>query len=131
MNETGAFFAGRGRVAGQQSGLSEDAVDAGGATGNDVLVEHHEGHATIAIERMLACEGANAFLLVGQEPVIARDPSVMFVDLAKTLDPIVVLAGADADPGQKVRRGDIALVGPGADEIDDLVAGVVGDPAAL
>jgi hypothetical protein len=95
------------------------------------LVEHHEGHAAIPFERMLASEGANAFLLVGQEPVIARDPGIVLVDLAKTLDPVVILAGADADPGQKVRRGDVALVGPGTDEIDDLVAGVMGDPAAF
>jgi hypothetical protein len=80
---------------------------------------------------MLAGEVANAFLLVRQEPVIARNPGVVLVDLAETLDPIVILAGADADPGQKVRRGDVALVGPGSDEIDDLVAGVMGDPAAL
>jgi hypothetical protein len=129
--EARAFFGGRGRDAGQQVGLFEDAIDAGGATGHDVLVEHHEGHAAIAFERMLASEVANAFLLVGDKPVIAWDPGVVLVDLAETLDPIVVLAGADADPGQKVRRGDVALVGPGADEIDDLVAGVVGDPAAL
>jgi hypothetical protein len=95
------------------------------------LVEHHEGHVAIAFERMLASEVANAILLVGQEPVIARNPGVVFIDLAETLDPVVVLAGADADPGQKVRRGNVALVGPGADEIDDLVAGVMGDPAAV
>jgi hypothetical protein len=95
------------------------------------LIEHHEGQVAIAIERMLTGEVANTFLLVGQEPVIARDPGIVLVDLAETLDPIVVLAAADADPGQKARRGDVALVGPGADEIDDLVAGVVGDPTAF
>jgi hypothetical protein len=80
---------------------------------------------------MRAGEGADASLLVAGEPVIARNPGVVLVDFAETPDPIVILAGADADPGQKVRRRDVALVGPGADEIDDLVAGVVGDPAAL
>ncbi|HEV3446179.1 MAG TPA: hypothetical protein VG099_16170 [Gemmataceae bacterium] len=95
------------------------------------MVEHHEGQVAIAIERMLAREVAKAFLLVGQKPVIARNPGVVLVDLAEAPDPIVVLAGADADPGQKVRRGNVALVAPGADEIDDLVAGIVGDPAAF
>jgi hypothetical protein len=95
------------------------------------LVKHHEGQAAIAFERMPPGEGADAFLLIAGEPVIARDPGVVFVDLAEALDPSVVLAGADADPGQKVRPGDLALVGPGADEIDDLVAGVVSYPAAL
>jgi hypothetical protein len=95
------------------------------------MVEHHEGHAAIAFERMLAGEGGDAILFDLGEPVIAGDPGVVLVNLAETPDPIVVFAGADADPRQKVRRGDVALVGPGADEIDDLVAGVVGDPAAL
>ena len=95
------------------------------------MIEHHEGHAAIPFERMLAGEGGQALLFVGGEPVIARDPGVVLVDLAEALDPSVILAGADADPGQKVRRRDVTLVGPGADEIDDLVAGVVGDPAAL
>jgi hypothetical protein len=73
----------------------------------------------------------DAFFLVGQEPVIAGNPGIVLVDLAEALDPIVEFAGADADPGQEVRPGDVALVGPAADEIDDLVAGVMGDPAAF
>ena len=69
-------------------------------------------------------------LLVVGEPVIARHPGVVLVDLAEALLPVVELAGADADPGEEAADGDLGLVAPGADEIDDLVAGVVGDPAA-
>jgi len=80
---------------------------------------------------MLPGEGGDAFFLVVGEPVIAGDPGVVFVDLAEAFDPIMVFAWTDADPGQKVRSGDLALVGPRADEINDLVASVVGYPAAL
>jgi len=62
--------------------------------------------------------------------VIARHPGVVFVDLAEALLPVVELAGADADPGKKASDGKVALVRPGADEIDELVARVVGDPAS-
>ena len=63
----------------------EDAVDAGRAAGDDVGIEHHEGQAAIAFEGMLAGEDADAFLLVVGEPVIARHPGVVFVDLAEAL----------------------------------------------
>jgi len=56
----------------------------------------------IAFEGMLAGKVTDAFLFVVGEPVIARDPGIVLVDLAEALDPIVILAGADADPGQKV-----------------------------
>ena len=69
-------------------------------------------------------------LLVVGEPVIAWHPGVVLVDLAEALHPVVELAGADADPGQEATDGDVGLVAPGADEIDELVAGVVGNPAA-
>ena len=114
----------------QQSGGLEDAIDAGRAAGDDVGIEHHEGQVAIAIERMLACEEADVlFLLVG-EPVVAWDPGVVLVDLAEAVLPVVEFAGADADPGEEAADGDVRLVGPGADEVNDLVAGVVGNPAA-
>jgi hypothetical protein len=55
----------------------------------------------------------------------------MLVNLAEACEPVLVFAAADADPGQEVRDGEVGFVRPGADEIDQLVARVVGDPAAL
>jgi hypothetical protein len=79
---------------------------------------------------MLAGEDADAFLFVVAEPVVAGHPGVVLVDLAEALFPVMELAGADADPGEEATDGEVRLVAPGADEIDDGVAGVVGDPAA-
>ena len=130
LDEAGAFLGGRGRVPGQEPGGLEDAIDAGRAAGDDVGVEHHEGQPAIAFEGMAAGEGADALLLVVGEPVVARHPGVVLVDFAEAAFPVVELAGADADPGEEACHGDLRLVAPGADEIDDLVAGVVGNPAA-
>jgi hypothetical protein len=55
----------------------------------------------------------------------------VLVDLAETLDPVVVFAGADVDPRKEATDGDFRLVAPFADEIDDGVTGVVGNPAAF
>ena len=111
LDEAGAFLGGRGRVPGQESGGLEDAIDAGRAAGDDVGIEHHEGQAAIAFQRMLTGEGADALLLVVGEPVVARHPGVVLVDLAEALLPVVELAGADADPGQEAADGDLGLVG--------------------
>jgi hypothetical protein len=55
----------------------------------------------------------------------------VFVDFAEAVFPVVELAGADAEPALKTGRGDVGLVRPGVDEIDDLIAGIVGNPASL
>jgi hypothetical protein len=55
----------------------------------------------------------------------------VLIDLAEAVFPVVELAGADADPGEEATSRNLRLVAPVADEIDDLIAVVVGDPAAL
>ena len=80
---------------------------------------------------MLPGEGADLLFFVVGEPMIARHPGIVLVDLAEALLPVVELAGADADPGQEATDGDVRLVAPAADEIDQGVAVVMGDPAAF
>ena len=63
--------------------------------------------------------------------MIARDPGVVLIDLAEAMLPIVELAGADVEPGQEATSRDLRLVAPVADEIDDGVTSVVGDPGAF
>ena len=102
LHEAGACFGGRGGMAGQESGGLEDAIDAGRTAGRLVGVEHHESEQPIAFERMGAGKGADLFLFVGGEPMIAWHPGVVFVDVAVALAPIVEFAGADADPAEEV-----------------------------
>jgi hypothetical protein len=80
---------------------------------------------------VLAGENTDALFLVIGEPMIARYPGVVLIDLAEAAFPVVELAGADADPAEKTRDRNLGLVAPRANEIDDLVARVVGDPEAL
>jgi hypothetical protein len=69
--------------------------------------------------------------LLGFEPVVARDPGVVLVGPAVAVLPGVPLGGGQAEPQQEAGDGDAGLAGPAVDEIDDLIAGVVGDPASV
>src|SRR6185312_6491826 len=104
---------------------------AGGAAGDDVLVEHHEGQAAVALQREQGVEVEDGLSLLDFEPVVARDPSVVLIGLAVAVLPRVPLAGGQAEPQQEAGDGDAGLVGPAVDEIDDAVAGVVGNPEAV
>ncbi len=76
-------------------------------------------------------EGPDAFFFVVAEPMIAWHQGVVLVDLAKAFLPVVELALGQAHPGEEATSRDAGLVAPVADEIDDGVAGVVGNPTAL
>ena len=130
LDESGAFLGRLGRWPGQKAGNLEDAVDTGRTAGDLVGIEHHKGQASISLKGMCSREAANAFFLVLGEPMVTGHPSVVFVDLAEALLPIMKLAGADADPGKEATDGDVRLVAPDADEIDDRVTRIVGCPTA-
>ncbi len=131
LDIAGAFFGDVGRLPSQESRGLEDAIDAGRAAGDRVGIEHHEGQTAVAVERVAACEGDDTMFFIVGKPMIAWDPGVVLVDLAEAPFPVVELAGADADPADEATEGDFGLVAPGAGEIDDGIAGVVGDPAPL
>ena len=80
---------------------------------------------------MLAGKGADGLLLLVGEPVVARHPGVVLIDLTEAILPVVEFAAADADPGQEAADRNVRLVGPGTDEVHDLIAGVMGNPASL
>src|SRR5262249_30139438 len=56
---------------------------------------------------------------------------VVLVGLAVAALPGVPLGGGDADPNQEAAHRDAGLVGPALDEIDDGIAGVVGNPGSF
>jgi hypothetical protein len=70
-------------------------------------------------------------LFLGFEPVVARDPGVVLVGLAVAVLPGVPLGGGQAQPQEEAGDGDAGLAGPAVDEVNDLVAGVVGNPASV
>jgi hypothetical protein len=80
---------------------------------------------------MRSGKGADAQFLVVAEPVIAWDPGVVLIDLAEAVLPVVELAGTDAEPREEATSRDIGLVAPGADEINEPVPAIVGNPTSF
>src|SRR5262249_2155581 len=131
LDEALALGGGAGRMAVEQPGRLEDAVDAGRATGDDILGGHHEGQPAAAIQGEQGVEVEDRLFFLGFEPVVARDPGVVLVGLAVAVLPGVPLGSGDAQPQEETGDGEAGLAGPAVDEIDDLVAGVVGNPEAV
>ena len=111
-----------------QSGIAKHAVAAGGADGDDVGVEHHEGESPVAFERVPGMEVEDGFLLPVFEPPIAGDQGVVLVGQAVAGAPVVELAGGESQPGDESPGGDLGTLGPAGDVVDDGVTDVVGNP---
>lgn len=102
LNEPSAFLGGLRRLSVEQAGGFENAVGAGGTASDDVAIDHHEGESAISFGGILASEEPDAFLFIVCEPMIARDPGVVFVDFSEAIFPIVEFAVTDADPWEEV-----------------------------
>jgi hypothetical protein len=70
------------------------------------------------------------FLLVF-EPMVTRNPGIVFVSLAVAVFPGMPLGGGQTQPEQEAGNGNAGLIGPSVDEIDDLVTDVGGNPESL
>src|SRR5437588_1623409 len=77
---------------------------------------------------MAGVEVEDGRLLPRLEPPIAGDQCVVLVGQAVARPPVVELAGGDPEPADEPSHGDFGASGPVADEVDDGVAGVVGNP---
>ncbi len=129
--EASAFLGDVGGGAGEQMVGLEDAVDAGGTAGDDIGVEHHERQSSVTFEGVQAGEDTDAFFFVIGQPMVAWHPGVVLVYLAEAMDPVMVFAGGDVDPGEEATDGNLRLVAPVADKVDELIARVVRNPATL
>ena len=76
-------------------------------------------------------EVEDGFAFLGLQPVVTRDPGIVFVDLAVAVLPGMPLGGGDAEPEQEAGDGNAGLAGPGVDEVDEGIAGIVGNPNAF
>ena len=107
---------------------AEHAVDAGGADGDDIGVEHHEGQAPIAFQRVRGTEVDDRLLLPALEPAVARDLGVVLVGLAVAQPPAGKLARGKPDPGYKTANAKPRALRPVGREIDHRVPHVMSDP---
>jgi hypothetical protein len=76
-------------------------------------------------------EVADGLFLVVFQPVVTRNPGIVFVGLAVAMLSGVPLGASQSQPQQQAGNGNTGLVGPTLDESDDLVADIVGNPESL
>ena len=111
-----------------QPGVAEHSVDARRTHGDDIGVEHHEGESPVAFQGMGGVVIQDGLLLPGFEPPIARGECIVLIDQSVASPPVVELAGGNAEPVDEPPEGDLSALGPVPHEVDDGVAGVMGNP---
>lgn len=111
-----------------QSGAEEHAIDAGGTDRDDIGVEHHEGEPSVTFERVTPVEIDDGRLFPGLEPPVARDQGIVFVGEPVARLPVMELAGRDPEPGDEPGDGDLGSLRPSPDEVDNGIAGIMGNP---
>jgi hypothetical protein len=131
LHKPGAFPGGGDPLAVESTGVLENAVKAGGADRHDVVAEHHEGQSAVSFERTAVVELQDGLLLPRFEPVIPGDLVVVLIGLAIPVFPSMEFAGSEIEPTQDVLSRSFSPIGPVADVIEHLVAGVMGSPTCI
>src|ERR1700734_633951 len=111
-----------------QTSFFHDPVNAAGAHGHHVGINHHEGKTPVAFQRIFSGKLDDGPFFPILQPMVARHQAVVFVGLAKTFLPAVVFSRGKLDPAEHPLGGELRAVGPVADEIHHLVPNVMGDP---
>ena len=96
LDKAGSFLGGAPVPDAQQPGPGQHPIDAGGADGHDVGVQHHEGQAAVAFQRVFLVEVNDGSFLPLLQPVVARNPAVVFVGLAVAALPVEEFAARQA-----------------------------------
>ena len=106
-------------------------MDRGGRDRDHVGIQHHEGQAAIAFQRMLVVELQDRGDLGVGEPPVAGDFAIVLIDAAVTLLPVVELALAHPQPRNHPLDGNLRAFGPFGHVVHDRVARVVGNPNSV
>ena len=129
LHESGPLLRGPWVVTVQATRGLEHAPDGLGAASHQVLVDHAKGQAAVAVERMGVVIVHDGLFLLWQEPVIARNAGVVLVGFAIAQLPVEELGAVDAEPADKALLRKLRFLGPGGDEVNDLIAQIMRNPA--
>ena len=113
------------------AGGLEHAVDAGGADGDDVGVQHHVGQPPVPFQGVAVMEGHDSGLLPVLQPGGAGDRSVVPVGSPQPSVPAAELAHGDPQPSDQEHQRDPGAAGPVPDETDDRIPGGLGNPRSV
>lgn len=105
--ETGALQGGLGLAASDQPGALQDTIDGRGSGRDYIGVENHVRQAAIAFQKMLEVEVDDGLFLLLVQPVIARNPGIVFVDFAAPLFPVAIGSIGNSEPLHELQGGDL------------------------
>ena len=114
----------------EQSGALKHPVGNRWAHRHDVAIKHHEGEPAIALQRELMVEVNDGILFPLLEPVITGNEDVVFVGLTIAISPLVIFGAEELHAVQQAQRADLGARREPLDEVDDIVTGVVSNPAS-
>ena len=113
----------------EQPGRLQHPIDARRADGHHIGVEHHVGQAAIAFQGMIASRNSMMARFSQSSSQWSRGiQPLCSLTLPYRFFPVVERPLGHAHPAEDLFAGDLGLVVPVADVIDDRVAGVVGNP---
>lgn len=111
--------------------LRKHAITRGRTYGGHVGIEHHERQAAIAFERVLVIKVENGLPFKRLDPLVARHVRIVLIHLAIALLPIEELAPCDTDPANEPVAWQFGLRRLIANEVDNRVTRIVGNPNAF
>jgi hypothetical protein len=114
----------------QKPGLRKNAPGAGGAYGNDILIEHHEREPPVAFQRVIVIKSDDGLPFPVLQPEIAGDGGIMLVGFAVPVDPSVKLALAYRQPADELLDRDTGLPVPCPGKVNNGVSRIMGNPDA-
>lgn len=115
----------------QETCTSKYTPDARGADGHDIGIQHHESQTPTSFPGVPVIEIDDGLLLPRQEPKIPGNPAIVLIHFTIALFPSVELALGKTKPGNESGQGQSGTCRPVVDEIYNLVAHIMGNPAAL
>src|SRR5512135_69302 len=113
------------------AGRLEDTVDAGGADGHDVGVQHHVSQPPISFQGVAVLERDDGGLLPVLQPEAPRDGSVVPVGGALASAPATELAQGDPQPSDQEHDRKAGARRPVPDEVDHSITGGRGNPSSI
>lgn len=114
-----------------QSRLFEHAIDAARAGRHHVLIHQHVGQPTIALQRMRVRKRNDSLFFIIQQPVITRNPGVVFVDFLVAFSPVIILASSKTQPSNQLPNRQSCFLRPIPNVFDNRIANIVRRPGAI
>ena len=128
LDETGAFLRRLAFGAADQSGRFEHPIRRRRSHRGHVRIQHHEGQAAVAFQRVLEDVADDSLFFLWLQPMVARHLRVVVIGLAVASAPPGKFPGAECQPRQEAAKGEFGAGVHAFEEVHHGIAFVRGSP---